>query len=78
MSSRESKSKAKTESKSKSKVKSESKKSNSVGPLYSFFECNGKYIVQFGSTSEHGILHDIEKRTSRLHYEYIKSKNPLL
>ena len=53
-----------------------SRRTNSSRPLYSFFECNGNYIIQFGSTSENGILHDIEKRTTMLHNKYIKSGTP--
>jgi hypothetical protein len=53
-----------------------SRRTISIGPLYSFFECNGNYIIQFGSTSENGILHDIDKRTTMLHNKYIKSGTP--
>jgi hypothetical protein len=62
-------------SSAKSVVESEKKSTNSIGPIYSFFECNGNYIVQFGSTSGNGILHDIEKRTSKLHNAYNRKKD---
>jgi hypothetical protein len=45
----------------------------SDAPSYSFFKCNDNYIAQVGSTSDRGILYDIDKRVTLLHNKYTKS-----